>query len=173
VGLLTLHLKRRKKLANSKRLTHVDDEGRARMVEVAQKPDTVRKATAHGKIFLSHDVLDLIQQKQIKKGDPLSIARIAGMMAAKKTHELIPLCHPLMLTNVEVDLTVVDDGVEIASRVTCVGKTGVEMEALTAASVAALTIYDMCKAVDKSMIIGEIYLKKKSGGRSGRWERKG
>lgn len=159
-------------MTESKRLTHVDDEGRARMVEVSAKPDTVREAAAHAKILLSKDVLDLMAQHKIEKGDPLAAARIAGIMAAKKTHELIPLCHPLMLTNVEVDLTIVADGVEIASRVTCVGKTGVEMEALTAVSVAALTIYDMCKSVDKNMSIGEIHLTKKSGGQSGTWERR-
>ncbi len=160
-------------MATNKRLTHVDEAGHARMVEVTQKPDTVRDATARGKILLSQEVLDLIEQQKIKKGDPLAAARIAGIMAAKKTHELIPLCHPLLLTNVEVDLKRVADGVEIEGRVTCVGKTGVEMEALTAVSVAALTIYDMCKAVDKSMTISEIYLMKKSGGSSGTWERRG
>lgn len=155
-----------------KQLTHSNGSGRARMVEVTQKPDTQREAVAHGKIFLSKDVLQLIQKAEIKKGDPLEVARLAGIMAAKKTHELVPLCHPLMLTNIEVDLNLVADGVEIASRVVCVGKTGVEMEALTAVSLAALTIYDMCKAVDKNMVIGEIYLIKKSGGRSGTYRRR-
>lgn len=160
-------------MATNKQLTHVDEAGHARMVEVSEKPDTIRDATARGKILLSQEVLDLMGQQKIKKGDPLSTARIAGIMAAKKTHELIPLCHPLLLTNVEVDLKRVADGVEIESKVTCVGKTGVEMEALTAVSVAALTIYDMCKALDKNMIIEKIYLMKKSGGRSGTWERRG
>jgi len=160
-------------MAAGKGLTHLDGEGRARMVEVTEKPDSLREAAAHGKIFLSKEVLGLIQRKQVKKGDPLTVARIAGIMAAKKTHELIPLCHPLALTNLEVECRVVEDGIEIESRAVCVGKTGVEMEALTAASVAALTIYDMCKAVDKDMIIGEIYLVKKSGGRSGTWVKAG
>lgn len=158
-------------MAASKRLTHVDEEGQARMVDVTEKAGTVREATAHGKIHLSKAVLDLIEQKQIKKGDPLSTARIAGILAAKKTHELIPLCHPLLLTNVEVELQPTDDGIEIESKVVCTGKTGVEMEALTAVSVAALTIYDMCKSADKNMVIGEIYLTKKSGGRSGTYVR--
>jgi len=154
-----------------KPLTHLDGSGRARMVEVTQKPDTEREAVAHGKIFLSKEVLQLIKRAEIKKGDPLEVARLAGIMAAKKTHELIPLCHPLMLTQIEVDLNLVSDGIEIASRVVCVGKTGVEMEALTAVAVAALTVYDMCKAVDKSMVIGDIFLKEKSGGRSGTYRR--
>lgn len=137
------------------------------MVEVTNKKDTLREAIAHGFIRLSREIIDLIQAGKLKKGDPLEVAKIAGIMAAKKTHDLIPLCHPLLLTNVEVKLNLTDKGVEIESRVVCSGKTGVEMEALTAVSVAALTIYDMCKAVDKGMVIGEICLVKKSGGRSG------
>jgi cyclic pyranopterin phosphate synthase len=149
------------------KLTHLDDQGRIQMVEVTQKSDTVREAAACGFIRLSKDVLDLIEAGKMKKGDPLEAARIAGIMAAKKTHDLIPLCHPLLLTNVEVDVKLTSEGAEIASRVVCVGKTGVEMEALTAVAVAALTIYDMCKAVDKEMVIEKIYLAQKSGGRSG------
>ncbi|MFQ6114595.1 MAG: cyclic pyranopterin monophosphate synthase MoaC [bacterium] len=137
------------------------------MVEVTQKPDTVREAVACGRIKLSKEVVDLIQAGKMKKGDPLQAARIAGIMAAKKTHELIPLCHPLLLTDVELNLKLTPEGVRIESRVVCVGKTGVEMEALTAVAVAALTIYDMCKAVDKEMVIEEIYLAQKSGGRGG------
>ena len=155
-------------MAESKqKLTHFDEKGRAKMVEVSAKADTLREAVARGFVRLSKEVLDLIKKGNLKKGDPLEVARIAGMMAAKRTHELIPLCHPLLLTNVEVNLNVTEKGVEIESKVVCVGKTGVEMEALTAVSVAALTIYDMCKAVDKEMTIGDIFLVQKSGGRSG------
>lgn len=152
------------------KLTHLDDQGHARMVEVTQKDDTVREAVAHGFVQMSKEVLDLIQEGKMKKGDPLEAARIAGIMGAKKTHELIPLCHPLLLTNIEVNLKLTQGGVEIESRVVCVGKTGVEMEALTAVTISALTIYDMCKAVDKKMVIGHIYLVKKSGGRSGTYD---
>jgi cyclic pyranopterin phosphate synthase len=137
------------------------------MVEVAEKPDTRREAVARGFVELSDEVIRLIRQNEIRKGDPLQVARLSGIMAAKRTHELIPLCHPLLLTNVDLELTLSDEGVEIQSMVSCVGKTGVEMEALTAVSVAALTVYDMCKAVDKTMRIGEVQLVKKTGGRSG------
>ena len=155
-------------MAESKRkLTHFDEKGRAKMVEVSAKADTLREAVARGFVRLSKEVLALIKKGNIKKGDPLEVARIAGIMAAKRTHELIPLCHPLLLTNIEVNLNVTEKGIEIESKVVCVGKTGVEMEALTAVSVAALTVYDMCKAVDKKMTIGDIFLVKKSGGRSG------
>jgi len=155
-------------LAESKQeLTHFDEKGRAKMVEVSAKADTLREAVARGFVRVSKEVLGLIRKGNLKKGDPLEVARIAGIMAAKRTHELIPLCHPLLLTTVEVNLNLTESGVEIESRVVCVGKTGVEMEALTAVSVAALTIYDMCKAVDRQMTIGDIFLVKKSGGRSG------
>lgn len=149
------------------KMTHLDEQGKARMVEVTDKQDTKREAVARGFIYLSADVLNLIRKNEVKKGDPLETARLAGIMAAKRTHELIPLCHTLLLTNVNVSLNLTDAGVAIESRVVCVGKTGVEMEALTAVSVAALTIYDMCKAVDKTMRIGDIELVKKTGGRSG------
>ena len=149
------------------KMTHLDEQGKARMVEVTDKQDTKREAVARGFIYLSADVLNLIRKNEVKKGDPLETARLAGIMAAKRTHELIPLCHTLLLTNVDVSLNLTDAGVAIESRVVCVGKTGVEMEALTAVSVAALTIYDMCKAVDKTMRIGDIELVKKTGGRSG------
>ncbi|MFQ5707691.1 MAG: cyclic pyranopterin monophosphate synthase MoaC [bacterium] len=155
------------KSGEKKRLSHLDDQGKAKMVEVTQKSDTVREAVAHGWVKLSREVVQLIEGGSLKKGDALEVAKVAGIMAAKKTHELIPLCHPLLLTQVEVDLTLTDAGVEIRSRVVCVGKTGVEMEALTAVAAAALTIYDMCKAVDKEMVIGDIFLLQKSGGRSG------
>ena len=155
-------------MAESKqKLTHFDEQGRAKMVEVSEKADTLREAVARGFVRVSKEVLGLIKKGNLKKGDPLEVARIAGIMAAKRTHELIPLCHPLLLTTVEVNLNLTESGIEIESRVVCVGKTGVEMEALTAVSVAALTVYDMCKAVDKTMTISDICLVKKSGGRSG------
>jgi cyclic pyranopterin phosphate synthase len=137
------------------------------MVEVTGKSDTVREAIACGYVSLSTEVVALIRENQIEKGDPLEIAKIAGIMAAKKTHELIPLCHQLLLTKIDVALKLDATGVYIESRVVCHGKTGVEMEALTAVSVAALTIYDMCKAVDKGITIGQIKLLKKTGGKSG------
>ncbi len=150
-----------------KQLSHYDEHGNVNMVDVSGKDASLREAVARGKIHVSAEVLDLIRQGEIKKGDPLEVARIAGIMAAKRTHELIPLCHPLLLTQVEVNLELKETCVQIESRVVCQGKTGVEMEALTAVSTAALTIYDMCKAVDKEMVIDNIYLAKKSGGRSG------
>ncbi len=149
------------------RLTHVDDRGQARMVEVTDKADTRREAVARGFVRMSPEVIDLIRKQELKKGDPLPVARVAGIMAAKRTHDLIPLCHPLPLTSVTIDLEIREDGIDIESRVVCVGKTGVEMEALTAVTVAALTLYDMCKAVDKRMVIESVMLVKKSGGRSG------
>lgn len=140
------------------------------MVSVTEKADTVREAVARGFVRVSGEVLKLIRTGQLKKGDPLEVARIAGIMGAKKTHELIPLCHPLMLTNIEVNLELTDDGVQIESRVVSIGKTGVEMEALTGVSAAALAVYDMCKAVDKEIVIGDIFLVKKTGGKSGTFE---
>jgi len=152
------------------KLTHFDESGKIRMVEISGKKDTVREATARGSIRLSPRLLDMIKAGSLKKGDPLEIARIAGIMAAKKTHELIPLCHQLLLTKINMTLTLNQDGIDIESQVACLGKTGVEMEALTAVSVAALTVYDMCKAVDKTMVIGDIFLRKKTGGKSGVFE---
>ncbi len=154
-------------------LTHFDEQGNARMVDVGAKDETHRVAVAHGQIQMQPETLKLIVEGRAKKGDVLGVARIAGIMAAKKTHELIPLCHPLMLTSIEVDFEPDEDQhlVRIEARVETRGKTGVEMEALTAASVAALTIYDMVKAVDRGMVIGEIRLEHKSGGRSGEWNR--
>ncbi len=137
------------------------------MVAVTDKDVTKREAVARGFIQLSSEVIDLIKQGAVKKGDPLEIARISGIMAAKRTHELIPLCHQLLLTKIDVQLELVEEGVRIESLVVCDGKTGVEMEALTAVSVAALTVYDMCKAIDKEMVVSDIYLARKSGGRSG------
>ncbi|MFQ5676342.1 MAG: cyclic pyranopterin monophosphate synthase MoaC [bacterium] len=153
--------------SKKKVLTHLDNKGRAKMVEVTAKQDSHREAVARGVVELSEDVLRLIKQGKLQKGDPLEVARLAGIMAAKRTHELIPLCHPLLLTKIDVQIALTDAGAEMESSVVCVGKTGVEMEALTAVSVAALTIYDMCKSVDKSIKIGNICLVKKSGGKSG------
>lgn len=155
-----------------KRLTHVDAKGRIRMVDVGDKPVTDREAVARGSIAMSKDARALIQGGNNKKGDPIQAARLAGIMAAKKTSELIPLCHPLNLSHVSVDLTPTRRGYDIEARVRISGKTGVEMEALTAVAVAALTLYDMVKAVDKSMVIGDIELVEKKGGRSGHYRRK-
>ena len=153
-------------------LSHLDTTGKARMVDVGDKPETAREARAAGEITMSAAALRLIRSGKVAKGDPLQTARLAGIMAAKQTAALIPLCHPLALTHVSVDLTPTRRGYRIESRVRTTGKTGVEMEALTAVSVAALTIYDMVKAVDKAMVIGGICVIEKSGGRSGHYQRK-
>jgi cyclic pyranopterin phosphate synthase len=150
-------------------LTHLDEHGRARMVDVGAKPDTERIAIARGEIHMLKTTLDLIRAGQIKKGDVLTVAQIAGITASKRTSDLIPLCHPLPLTQVDVDLALDDSlpGVVITATVKTIGKTGVEMEALTAVSVAALTVYDMAKAVEKTMRIQNIRLIEKHGGQSG------
>ena len=150
-------------------LTHLDEHGRARMVDVGHKPNTERIAIAHGEVHMKKATLDLIRAGQIKKGDVLTIAQIAGITAAKRTSDLIPLCHPLPLTKVDVDLTLDDllPGVVITATAKTIGKTGVEMEALTAVSVAALTVYDMAKAAEKTMRIQNIRLLEKHGGQSG------
>ena len=150
-------------------LSHIDDTGRARMVDVGDKPDTERLAIAKGEVVMLEKTLSQIQAGNIKKGDVISIAQIAGVMAAKKTSDLIPLCHPLQLTHVtvEIKLDFGLPGARLTSSVRTIGKTGVEMEALTAVAVAALTIYDMAKAVDKTMRIQNIRLVEKHGGRSG------
>jgi cyclic pyranopterin phosphate synthase len=153
-----------------KRLTHVDAKGRIRMVDVGDKAVTDREAVARGSITMSAAARRLIKGRN-KKGDPIQAARLAGIMAAKKTSELIPLCHPLNLSHVSVDLTATRSGYAIESRVRLSGKTGVEMEALTAVTVAALTLYDMVKAVDKTMVIGNIELVEKQGGRSGHYRK--
>ncbi|HLO90052.1 MAG TPA: cyclic pyranopterin monophosphate synthase MoaC [Lentimicrobium sp.] len=140
------------------KFSHTDEKGKANMVDVSMKNMQDRIATASGKIFLQSETISLIRENQIKKGDVLTVAEIAGIQAAKQTSSLIPLCHPLLLTKVEVKTQIFEDGVEVKSMVRCAGLTGVEMEALTAVSVALLTIYDMCKAVDKKMVIGEITL---------------
>jgi cyclic pyranopterin phosphate synthase len=153
------------------RLSHVDARGRVRMVDVGDKPVTAREAVARGEIALSAAARRLITQNAVAKGDPLQAARIAGIMAAKQTSALIPLCHPLPLTHVGVELTPTRSGYRIEARVRTSSQTGVEMEALTAVSVAALTIYDMVKAVDKEMVIGGICLVEKKGGRTGHYRR--
>ena len=151
----------------SKRLTHVGPDGAARMVDVSDKPSTGREAVARGRVRMSRAAARLAASGGGKKGDPLQTARLAGIMAAKRTADLIPLCHPLQLSFVDVTLTARRDGFDLESRVRTTGPTGVEMEALTAVSVAALTIYDMLKAVDRAMEIGDIRLVEKRGGRSG------
>lgn len=151
------------------KLTHIDDNGDARMVDVGAKRATARKAVAGGVIIISNAALAAIQAGNVPKGDVLGTARIAGIMAAKKTGELIPLCHPLALDAVNVDFTFEDGKICVIATATLTGKTGVEMEALTAASVALLTVYDMAKALDKGMEIGEIKLLEKVGGKSGHW----
>ena len=148
-------------------LSHVDLEGRVRMVDVGDKAVTEREAVARGVIRISTEALELIRTGAVSKGDPLQAAWIAGIMAAKRTADLIPLCHPIPLTQVEVDLRPLNDGYEIEARVKTTAQTGVEMEALTAVVTAALTVYDMVKAVDRSMVIGDVRLVKKTGGRSG------
>ena len=149
------------------RLSHVDARGRVRMVDVGAKPVTEREAIARGTIRMSAAALKLVRSGKVKKGDPLQAARVAGIMAAKQTAALIPLCHPLPLTGVHVELTPTARGYAIEARVKTSAQTGVEMEALTAVAVAALTMYDMVKAVDKAMVIGDVRLMFKSGGQSG------
>jgi cyclic pyranopterin phosphate synthase len=152
-------------------LSHLDERGQARMVDVSEKDKTKRVAIAGGFVRLNREVLDLITSGDAPKGDVLAAVRIAGIQAAKRTSELIPLCHPLPIDQVIVDPVVRENGIEITAKVTTTGKTGVEMEAMTAVSVAALTIYDMCKAADRSISISEIRLLEKSGGRSGHYVR--
>ncbi|URZ14201.1 cyclic pyranopterin monophosphate synthase MoaC [Clostridium felsineum] len=148
-------------------LTHFNDNGRARMVNVSEKKDTVRTAVAKGKIRLQKETIKLIKDNGIKKGDVLAVAQVAGIMGAKKTADLIPMCHNIIITGSDINFKIFDNYIEIEAEVSTVGKTGIEMEALSAVSAAALTIYDMCKAVDKEMIIDNITLVKKTGGRSG------
>jgi len=159
-------------MSEAPRLTHIDATGAAHMVDVGDKAVTTRTAIAEGSVTMLPETLALILSGQAKKGDVLATARIAGIMAAKKTHELIPLCHPLLLTKVTVDI-VADEtlpGLRVTALARVSGQTGVEMEALTAASVACLTIYDMAKAVDRGMVIGGVRLLEKSGGKSGTWK---
>ncbi len=150
-------------------LTHLDEQGAARMVDVSAKPDTERRAVAEGRVSMSAAAVTAIRDNAVAKGDVLAVARVAGIMAAKRTGDLIPLCHPLPITSVAIDLAPDDRGVTVTATVTTTGKTGVEMEAMTAVSVALLTIYDMAKAVDKGMTIGGVRLLSKTGGKSGDW----
>ncbi len=152
-------------------LSHVDASGRVRMVDVGQKAVTAREAVARGSIAIGDEALALIRAGRVAKGDPLQAARIAGIMAAKRTADLIPLCHPLPLSHVDVELTPARGGYDIEARVRTTAQTGVEMEAMTAVAVAALTVYDMVKAADREMVIGDIRLIEKRGGRSGHWRR--
>lgn len=152
-------------------LTHLDEDGAARMVDVGAKATTAREAIASGRIDMSEQAAAAIAQGLVKKGDVLAVARVAGIMAAKRTADLIPLCHPIALSAVSVDFAPDDEGVTVTATARTAGQTGVEMEALTAASVALLTIYDMAKALDKSMVIGGVRLEAKTGGKSGDWRR--
>ncbi|WP_434510749.1 cyclic pyranopterin monophosphate synthase MoaC [Desulfitobacterium sp. AusDCA] len=153
-------------------LTHIDEHGRARMVDVTEKAETSRVAVAKGTVSMKAETLERIRQGGIAKGDVLGVAQVAGIMAAKQTSNLIPMCHPLAITSARLNFKIIPpETVEIKSSVKVTGKTGVEMEALTAVSVAALTIYDMCKAIDKTMVIGEIRLIEKMGGKSGHFIR--
>lgn len=155
------------------KLTHIDEKGNARMVDVSSKDITLREARAMARIRLRPETIELLLKKAIPKGDVLTVAKIAGIMAAKKTHELIPMCHPLNISHIDIEFRVLNETstIEIESLVKVEAKTGVEMEALVSAAVAALTIYDMCKAVDKEMIITDIMLLEKRGGRSGEFKR--
>ena len=150
-------------------LTHLDDTGQAKMVDVSAKQITDRVARVGGEIRMQPATVEAINNNQVAKGNVLTTARIAGIQAAKRTAELIPLCHPLNPTSIEIDLVVLEDRVRVEAQVCLADRTGVEMEALTAASVALLTIYDMCKGIDRGMVIGELRLLEKDGGRSGRW----
>ena len=162
---------RGKSRARQPALSHVDRRGQVQMVDVGATAVTDREAVAAGRVTMSAEARRLIRSGAVKKGDPLQAARLAGIMAAKRTSELIPLCHPLALTHISVELTPKRSGYDITARVRTSAQTGVEMEALTAVAVAALTIYDMLKAVDKSMVIGEIRLMEKRGGKSGEYKR--
>jgi cyclic pyranopterin phosphate synthase len=163
-----LKRKRTSTTESTEELTHVDARGRVRMVDVSEKRITAREAVARGHIRLSREALRLVRSGRIAKGDPLQVARVAGVMAAKRTAGLIPLCHPLPLTHADVELRARADGYEIEARARTTAQTGVEMEALTAVAVTALTIYDMVKAVDRHMVIGDIRLVEKRGGTKGR-----
>ncbi|CAI9399100.1 cyclic pyranopterin monophosphate synthase MoaC [Nocardioides sp. T2.26MG-1] len=158
-------------MSPSDRLTHVDESGAARMVDVSGKDVTARTATASGRVLVSPAVVALLRGEGVPKGDALAVARIAGIMAAKRTPDLVPLCHPLAISGVAVDLAVTDDAVEIHATVRTTDRTGVEMEALTAVTVAALTVVDMVKAVDKGAVITDVRVETKTGGKSGDWSR--
>ena len=157
-------------MANRK-LTHMDAEGRVAMVDTSAKPTTARRAVASARVLMSAETVAAVRAHQTPKGDPIETARLAGIMAAKRTAELIPLCHPLALTHIDVRAEVRDVGVYLEAEAATTAQTGVEMEALTAATVAALTVYDMCKALDKAMTITDVRLESKSGGQSGDYKR--
>lgn len=152
-------------------LTHLDEQGAARMVDVTAKDVTARVAVATGRVLVGAEVVALLRGEGVPKGDALAVARIAGIMGAKRTPDLVPLCHPLAISGVTVDLRVADDAVEITATVRTADRTGVEMEALTAVSVAALTVVDMVKAVDKAAVITDVRVESKTGGKSGEWKR--
>lgn len=156
-------------------LTHINDEGRAKMVDVSEKADTVREAVAVGYVSMKRETLEKIKEGTISKGDVLAVAQVGGIMGSKNTPQIIPMCHPIMISGCDINFKMdfENNRVEITATTKTVGKTGIEMEALTAVSTAALTIYDMCKAIDREMIINNIMLLKKSGGKSGVFERKG
>jgi cyclic pyranopterin phosphate synthase len=154
-------------------LSHIDEQGRVAMVDTTAKAASARRAVASARVLMSPATIEAVREHRTPKGDPLETARIAGIMAAKRTAELIPLCHPLPLTHVDVRAELRDDGVHIEAEAATNAQTGVEMEALTAAAVAALTIYDMCKAVEKGMRVTEVRLEEKAGGKSGTWKREG
>ena len=154
----------------TRKLTHIDDEGAARMVDVSAKAETKREAVAEGRILVAAAALDAIRAGSVKKGDVLAVARVAGIMAAKKTADLIPLCHPLPISGVTLDLDIEQDGIRATARVVTTYTTGIEMEAMTAVSVALLTVYDMAKALDRGMRIGGVRLLAKTGGKSGNWK---
>jgi cyclic pyranopterin phosphate synthase len=155
-----------------KKLSHMDREGRVRMVDTSRKRSTHRRAVASARVLMSPETLKAVREQRTPKGDPLETARLAGIMAAKRTAELIPLCHPLPLTDIDVRAQIQEDGIYLEAEAATNAQTGVEMEALTAVSVAALTVYDMCKAVDKSMEITNVRLELKTGGKSGTYKRK-
>nr|WP_316622736.1 cyclic pyranopterin monophosphate synthase MoaC [uncultured Ruminococcus sp.] len=152
-------------------LSHINEQGRAKMVDVTDKAETFREAIAEGTVIVEPDIMELIKSGGIKKGDVLSVAQVAGIMAAKKTSDMIPMCHPLMLSGVDISFELTDAEIHIKATVKCKGSTGVEMEALSAVSTAALTIYDMCKAVQRDITITDIRLMYKSGGKSGVYQR--
>ncbi|MFG2650985.1 cyclic pyranopterin monophosphate synthase MoaC [Streptomyces sp. NPDC048436] len=160
-------------MSTDQRLTHIDEAGAARMVDVSAKDVTARTARASGRVLVSPRVIELLRGEGVPKGDALATARIAGIMGAKRTPDLIPLCHPLAVSGVKLDLSVVDDAVEILATVKTTDRTGVEMEALTAVTVAALTVIDMVKAVDKGAVITDVRVEEKTGGKSGTWSREG
>lgn len=155
-------------------LTHINSQGRAKMVDVSDKAETDREAVAKGFIYMKKETLNRIYEGTVKKGDVLSVAQVAGIMGAKKTSDIIPMCHPIMITGCDIsfELNLEQSRIEIIASAKTKGQTGIEMESLTAVSIAALTIYDMCKAIDKEMIISDIMLMRKSGGKSGLFERK-